>query len=217
MLVFVPLSDEDLEGKLEEVKGLGGDGVELRVDMFRETSLDYVEEKVRRVKEKGLKVILTVRSKEEGGRREVPNKFEIVENLGKLCDFVDLELSLGYYRLRDLKGKVGGAKLIVSYHDFERTPPPYLIMEILRECKRAGDIPKVAFTARSYRDCLSLMCVSSRFEGEKIVISMGKFGKVSRVSGFLFGSIITYAFLGERTAEGQLPLKELREIVNSLK
>ena len=46
-------------------------------------------------------------------------------------------------------------------------------------------------------------------EGEKILIAMGDYGKVSRVAGFVFGSVITYSFVGSAVAPGQIELKEM--------
>ncbi|HIQ49175.1 MAG TPA: type I 3-dehydroquinate dehydratase, partial [Aquifex aeolicus] len=46
-------------------------------------------------------------------------------------------------------------------------------------------------------------------EGEKIVISMGNYGKISRVASFIFGSIITYCSLEKSFAPGQIPLDEM--------
>ena len=208
MLIAVPLDDKDFSNKIKEAKEKGADIVELRVDQFSNTSVDYVKDKLLEVKERGLKTILTVRIPEEGGR-EVKNREEIFEKLAPLSDYTDIELSrrsllVKLHNLLDGKGR-----LIISYHNFEVTPPNWIIREVLREGYRFGGIPKIAVKANSYEDVARLLCISRQVEGEKIVIAMGDYGKVSRIAGYIFGSVITYASLGKSFAPGQISLEEM--------
>jgi len=216
MLIAVPLTERKFSERLREAKEKGADLVELRVDQFERTDAEYVNERVSEVKETGLGVILTIRSPEEGGR-EVPNRREIFEKVAPLCEYADIELSS-----RDMIIPVrnavtrGGGKLIVSFHNFELTPPNWILREVLREGHRYGGIPKISVKANSYEDVARLMCVGNQEKYEKIIIAMGDFGRVSRVAGYIFGSVITYASLGESLAPGQLPLEEmvkLRELL----
>ncbi|WP_448584089.1 type I 3-dehydroquinate dehydratase [Thermocrinis sp.] len=210
MLIAVPLSDQSLEEDLKAVKELGADIVELRVDMFKRTEPDYVLSWVKRAKEVGLLTILTVRSKEEGGR-EVPERERIFELVSPHADYTDIELSsqalIPY--VRNIT-KNSGKKLIISYHNFELTPANWIIREIFREGRRWGaDVVKVAVKANSYEDSARLLCIARQEEGQKIIISMGRYGKISRISGFIFGSVISYAYYKQATAEGQLSLEEM--------
>jgi 3-dehydroquinate dehydratase-1 len=215
MLIAVPLTDRDFRTRVREAKDKGADIVELRVDRFSRTDPPYVLDLLKFAKEEGLKTILTVRSPEEGGG-EVANREEVYLEVSPHSDFVDLELSS-----RGLIGPVreavssGGGRLILSFHDFERTPPSWVIREVIREGVRFGAIPKVAVRANSYEDVARLLCVGSQERADKILIAMGDLGKISRVAAFVFGSIITYASLGETLAPGQLSLEEtvrMREV-----
>jgi 3-dehydroquinate dehydratase type I len=50
-----------------------------------------------------------------------------------------------------------------------------------------------------------------------VAIAMGPLGTISRVIAPLFGSLFTYAFVGEReVAPGQLPLDELSSMIARL-
>ena len=219
MLIAVPLSDQNLEEDLRAVKELGADIVEFRIDMFERTEPDYVLSWVKRAKELGLSTILTIRSPQEGGK-DVPNRERIFELVSPYADYTDIELSsralIPY--VRNIT-KASGKKLIISYHNFELTPANWILREVFREGMRWGaDIVKVAVKANSYEDTARLLCVARQEEGQKIIISMGKYGKISRVSGFIFGSVISYAYYRQATAEGQLSLEEmvkLREILYS--
>jgi 3-dehydroquinate dehydratase-1 len=209
MLIAVPLTDRDFRDRVRKAKEEGADLIELRVDQFENTEVDYVLERVNFVKDAGLKTILTVRSPEEGGR-EVKNRREIFEKVAPSCDFADIELSSRelIIPVRNAVSK-GGGRLIVSFHNFELTPPNWIVREVLREGHRYGGIPKVAVKANSYEDVARLLCVGNQEKYEKILISMGDLGRVSRLAGYLFGSVITYASLGESLAPGQLPLKDM--------
>ncbi len=208
----MPLTDVGFREKVKEAKEKGADLVELRVDQFRRTEVGYVLDLLRTAKEVGLKTILTVRSPEEGGR-EVSNRREIFEKVGPESDFVDVELSSRdlIVPVRDIVSEKGG-RLIISFHDFSGTPPSWVIREIVREGVRYGGIPKIAVMANSYEDVARLLCVASQERGEKILIAMGDKGKVSRIAGFVFGSLITYASLGEALAPGQISLEETVKI-----
>ncbi len=208
MLIAVPLTDREFKERVREAKEKGADLVELRVDQFSRTEPEYILELLKTAKEVGLRTILTVRSPEEGGR-EVRNRREIYESVAPHSDFADVELSSrGLIPVvREAVGR-GGGRLIVSFHDFERTPPSWIIKEVIREGFRYGGIPKVAVKANSYEDVVRLLCVGYQERGDKILIAMGDLGKVSRVAGFVFGSVITYAYLGEAIAPGQISLEE---------
>ncbi|NPB07200.1 MAG: type I 3-dehydroquinate dehydratase [Aquificae bacterium] len=209
MLIAVPLDDERFTERVRKAKALGADLIELRVDLFNDPSLPAVKKKLELVKKEGLGTILTVRAPEEGGR-ELPNRGELIRELGPLSDYTDLELR----RRSELVVygpliRQAGKKLIVSYHDFERTPPSWILKELFREGKRYGGIPKVAVKANGLEDAARLLCVAREVPGEKIAIAMGQEGVVTRVAGFAFGSVISYASLDKATAPGQLPLEEL--------
>ena len=210
MLIAVPITDRNLEEDLRTIKNLGADIVELRVDIFENKDPDYVLRAVQLAKKIGLLTILTVRSPEEGGSY-VENREKIFEKVSSLSDYTDLELS-SQPLIPFVRGitKRFNKRLILSYHNFELTPANWVIREILREGRRWGaDVVKVAVKANSYEDTARLLCVGRQEEGEKILIAMGKYGKISRIAGPIFGSTISYAYYGQAVAEGQLPLEEM--------
>lgn len=207
MLVAVPLTDEDFRDKVREAKEKGADLVELRVDQFSKTDVGYVSDLLSLTKELGLGTILTVRIEEEGGRN-VPNRREILRELSPKSDYVDVEL-----RAKEdiflVKNALTTGRLILSYHNFDLTPASWVIREILREGYRYGGLPKVAVKANSYEDVARLLCVGNSEKYDKILIAMGELGRISRLAGYIFGSVITYASLGRSLAPGQLPLEEM--------
>ncbi len=210
MKIAVPLTDENFDENLKIAVSEGADIIELRVDLFRNKDPEFIKEKIEKVKEAGLETILTIRSEKEGGRY-VENRAKLFEALSPLSDYTDIELSYGSLIgfVRNLV-RLHNRKLIISFHDFKSTPPGWLIVEILREMYRWGaDIAKIAVTPYSKEDVAKLLCFSQRVEGKKIIIAMGEMGKVTRVAGFIFGSVITYSFVGKAVAPGQIPLKDM--------
>ncbi len=208
MLIAVPLTDRKFEENLRTCKEKGCDIVELRVDLFEKKGLDWVLRHVEKAQKMGLKTILTVRSEKEGGKK-VENRTDIFESISPVSDYTDIELSSKEV-IRAVKDivKLSGKKLIVSYHNFELTPPCWVLKEIYREAKRFGaDIVKIAVKANSYKDVKRLLCIDE--DGDKVLIAMGELGKISRLAGFVFGSVITYSFLEEAIAPGQISLEEM--------
>ncbi|ADC89177.1 3-dehydroquinate dehydratase, type I [Thermocrinis albus DSM 14484] len=213
MLIAVPVTSLE---PLKECKEKGADLIELRVDLMESPTVDRALTVLEEAHRLGLGTILTVRSAREGGR-DLPNRLELFEKLSPFSDYTDIELT-SLDILPQVRNTVlsAGKKLIISYHNFERTPAGWILKETIREARRWGaHIVKIAVKAESYTDVARLLCAGSQEEGEKILIAMGSYGKISRLAAFVFGSVITYAFLGKATAEGQLPLEEmvrLREI-----
>lgn len=217
MLIAVPLSDRDLEENLNHCVEKGADIIELRVDLFEKRDPQSVLDCIQKVHRAGLKTILTVRSEKEGGSG-IENRLEIFRMCSPHSHYTDIELSSQdiISQVRNMV-KSAGKRLIISYHNFELTPPTWILREVFREAKRWGaDVVKISVKARSYEDTARLLCLGREEEGEKILIAMGEYGKVSRIAGFVFGSVISYAFLGSATAPGQLSLEEMVRIRNMI-
>jgi 3-dehydroquinate dehydratase-1 len=213
MLIAVPLTDKEFDRHLEVCKTLGADIVELRVDMFENTKVEHVSKLIQKAHSVGLMTILTIRSEEEGGRK-VENREELFEQVAPLSHYTDVELSSVSIlsKVRDII-KAHNRTLIISYHNFSATPPRWILREVFRSARRWGaDIVKIAVKANSYKDVAELLCIGKEEEGEKILISMGKMGSISRLAGFVFGSVISYAFIDKQVAEGQIHLEQMTKL-----
>ncbi len=206
MKIAIPITDENFDEVLLRAKN--ADILEFRVDAFSNKDIGFVSSLLRKAKENNFETILTIRSQKEGGAY-VENRQEMFENLMPISDYTDIELSsIDIISHISRLSKEYGKKLIVSYHNFDMTPANFVIKETLREALRYGDIPKIALKANSYEDVARLLCSTQDIKTPKILISMGDFGKISRIAGFIFGSFITYAYLEKPNAPGQLSLEE---------
>lgn len=105
------------------------------------------------------------------------------------------------------------ARLILSHHDYLRTPPLDKLMKILHKAGRLGaDIVKIAAQVRSVPDNAMLFELTARTVAKKIpciIIGIGAAGQISRFACPVLGSWLTYASRSDtsRTASGQLSIR----------
>ena len=138
------------------------------------------------------------------------------------CDLIDLELFTLGEMLPEITALAGakGVFTIVSSHDFEKTPPEAEMFSRLQRMQAQGaDIAKLAVMPQSPEDVLALAATlrAKRDLGcLAITMAMGAMGVVSRISGELFGSVVTFGAGEQSSAPGQLPAGQLREILEAL-
>lgn len=165
-------------------------------------------------------LLFTFRSKNQGGKLEISHDYYIELNRqvsnSKNADLIDIEM---FYLDR-----INGISLPIvgSYHNFKETPSKNEILSIFRNMERSkADILKIAVMPNSPKDVLNLLDASyemyTNTDKAIIAISMGDLGKISRISAGLFGSYLTFASLGEKSAPGQLSLEELTKAIKALK
>jgi 3-dehydroquinate dehydratase-1 len=112
-----------------------------------------------------------------------------------------------------------GCKVIVSYHNFERTPDRLELEQIVDKCFVTGaDIVKIACLVRSAKDNARILGILSD-DRPLVVVGMGRLGKITRIAGPFLGSPFTYASFeeGKETAEGQINHMKVAEISERLK
>jgi len=211
-LIALPLDDRDIDSRLSIARDKGIDIIELRIDMFSNTQPEYVKNISKKVKNSGFSIIATVRSVNEGGSKRLTDheRLNLFRTVSDYADIIDIELrSINLHNdlLKLCKDK--GKFLLVSYHDFEKTPSEEEIQRII-DLSSFGDIIKFAFMVNSTEDVGKIMSLTHKNRDKRIVsIGMGDLGKITRVAGFFFGSLITYTYIGESVAPGQIEVEEL--------
>lgn len=227
-LICVPLVGATPEAVMAEVKNLssiGPDIIELRIDAWDAVEdVDFSMALLRDVRSAigDLPVILTCRGHWEGGIKEVSEsaKDEIYSRAisEKLVDFVDKELSYGYVKLAEVKShaKAHGVGLIVSFHDFKKTPSAsFIYAQLATQIRFGADVAKVALMPETEEDVLKVfeatLAVRRDFpEVPLITMSMGALGQISRLAGGLYGSDLTFAVGSAASAPGQIPVERMR-------
>jgi len=204
---------------IKKAESSGADLIEVRLDYLN--SLRGIEKIVETA---SLPLIATNRQHEQGGRRLQSEDQRVralidAANLG--FHYVDIELTASALESIVQELKELGAKTIISFHDFKRTPDALEMEKIVRAQTEAGaEICKLVTTANEIADNISCLLLTLKMsEIIKVVcFAMGSKGILSRVLSPIFGAHFTYASIkrGLETAPGQLSIFDLKKLYRSL-
>ncbi len=158
-----------------------------------------------------------------------PGKFKEEERIKKLklcvesgASFIDIEKETMDDSHREIStlAKAENCKLIISYHNYEETPPVSELKKIFRSSQDMGaDIVKIACKVTSENDNAILLSLYHFLENtdtsQLILIGMGEKGKITRIAAPFLGAPFTYASyeVGKETAQGQITKSEIDEII----
>lgn len=174
-----------------------------------------------------LPVLATYRTVKEGGWGLISETqyAALIETLADsgLVDLIDIELFTGedFVRREISYCHEKGVKVILSSHDFARTPPKEEMTARLRRMEALGaDIAKLAVMPQTPEDVLTLLSatgeVSATAARPVVTMSMGRLGAVSRIAGEVFGSALTFGAVGQSSAPGQLEAAALAKALSLL-
>ncbi|MFD1065067.1 type I 3-dehydroquinate dehydratase [Oceanobacillus locisalsi] len=231
--ICIPLTAATKEALIEEAgrcQQEGAEVVEWRADMFAEVEDHLVVEQV--LKDltavlKGIPLIFTFRSHQEGGEKELSkadyvslNQFVIETGL---VDLVDVELYQGEETVHHLLSAAHqrNTYIIISNHDFQKTPPQAEIVQRLKQADElGGDVLKIAVMPKEIDDVLVLLSATNEMQKittkPMITMSMGPLGVITRLSGQVFGSALTFGAGEKASAPGQIPVGEMRQVLDVL-
>lgn len=172
-------------------------------------------------------LLFTFRTAKEGGEQDISTEDYIALNRlitsKHLADLIDVELFAGEDAVRQIVADAHQTDIpvIISNHDFDKTPPQdELISRLRRADALGGDILKIAAMPQNSRDVLELLCATEQMSRESdrplITMSMGRLGVVSRLSGEIFGSAMTFGTVGFASAPGQVGIDQLRSVLELL-
>lgn len=232
--IIVPLvgkTEADILQEAEMVKSLAPDVVEWRVDIYEHVEdLHAVTSMITKLREIFTNELLlfTFRSHKEGGNKEISDAFYVELNQTaiqtKKIDLVDVELFNDEENVIKLvaTAKENNVFVIMSNHDFFKTPSKEEIISRLCKMQEYGaHIPKIAVMPTSVADVITLLDATNTMKTEYadrpiITMSMGGTGVISRLAGEVFGSAFTFGAGKEASAPGQIPVAELRTVLDIL-
>lgn len=229
-LICLPLVAADQADLMDQARGaaaLAPDLVEWRADGFE--GLDTPDSLVRiladlRTAIGDLPLIFTCRRGEEGGFGAIDEDVRLRINLAAVAsgriDLLDTELAGGADFIAAVREacRRAGVRLILSWHDFEKTPPAAAIVDRLARAEALGaDIAKAAVMPLDGEDVFTLLDATrlARRGAVKIpliTMAMGPKGLISRIVGAVYGADVTFAMGAQATAPGQIPIEKLREV-----
>ena len=173
-------------------------------------------------------LLFTFRSAKEGGEQALSVEHYIALNRAAvdsgLVDMIDLELFTGDELVKATveHAHAKNVFVIMSNHDFHKTPAAEEIVQRLRKMQELGaDIPKIALMPQNKADVLTLLSVTlemqERYADRPIItMSMAKTGVISRLSGEVFGSAATFGAVKKASAPGQISVTDLRNVLTIL-
>ncbi|RDU25232.1 type I 3-dehydroquinate dehydratase [Anaerosacchariphilus polymeriproducens] len=230
--ICVPIvgrTKEEILSQALVLKKENPDIVEFRVDWFEDTSdFEAVISVLKELSEVLVEfpILFTYRTKKEGGEKEI--KYEDYYKLNLMAaqsgyiDLIDVELFANGIEqlLKELKKEK--VCIVVSNHDFTKTPKKEEMLDRLQKMDRLGaDILKIAVMPQNKKDVLTLLEVTYEMKElytkkPIITMSMEKNGVISRITGEIFGSDITFGSVLKASAPGQIHIGQLKEILNHI-
>jgi 3-dehydroquinate dehydratase I len=168
-------------------------------------------------------VLVTNRPKRQGGlyAGAEAERLEILEKAVRLgAEWVDLEDDVDEVWRERFRGR--GARVLVSHHDFARTPDTGALQGIARRLATGADCIKIVTTAGRHQDCWPVLGLipwgREAFQVDVIAFCMGAPGRWSRVASLLLGSPWSYVRLadGPEAAPGQYSAAEMRTLLEML-
>lgn len=238
--VIVPLTGRDDAALAEQVRLLpdrGVDVVEWRLDLHSGVLADLpgtttalaALESLRRELDEALPevpLLATLRTSAEGGSADCsgPEYSRLVGVLADSghADLVDVEYRHAGAAEAIRLAKAAGVQVVASNHDFEATPCADEIVERLTAMEATGaDVAKIAVMPGAPEDVAVLLQATARRSVDAtrpiVTVSMGALGLPSRLVGGRFGSAATFATVGSSSAPGQVPLDDVRTVLDLLR
>ena len=190
------------------------DCLELRMDLATEPLATL------NVYDGELPLLVTNRPAWEGGKATDQDRLETLERAidHEAVGAIDIELAalagersdgMRAQRLAE-RAAQSDVTVVVSMHDFDRTPPKAELKGSLRRATQYGDVGKIAVTATDHEDALAVLSVTHELTAEGLSVAtmaMGEAGQHTRAVAPVYGSKIGYA---------QYDLETLRRLVDDL-
>ncbi|MCR5543630.1 MAG: type I 3-dehydroquinate dehydratase [Eubacterium sp.] len=173
-------------------------------------------------------LLFTFRSEEQGGELRHDRVGSNLEPIMKTVitsgaiDLLDVEVTYGNYKIvrATTRAHEAGIKVVMSYHDFNKTPHDSELEDKLRDMEiLGGDILKIAVMPKNEFDVRRVMELNRRMVDESfkpiVLISMGDIGMASRFKCRETGACLTFGMMGEESATGQIEASDLMALLKN--
>jgi 3-dehydroquinate dehydratase I len=225
--ICAPLVGRSREALLAEAAVVAAkkpDLIEWRADFFEGlVDASAVAELAGQVKQAGhgIPILFTCRWSREGGEKIALSQAEVVGLHRAVCesgqvDLIDFEMSNEPDQVRQIRevSRANAIQLILSFHDFQRTPGVEELKQRFAQAEQLGaDVAKVAVMPRDMQDVLVLLTATLQSSQTLRIplasMAMGGLGAVTRLCGGAFGSALSFAVGQSASAPGQMPIEDL--------
>jgi len=212
-VVAAPTASEATRQIRTAVSRYGSRTLELRLDYLRNAAeraalLGGLSRHGRRIV-----FIATCRSRRGGGKFGGGVAAEIAvlaQAVRAGCCWCDVELETAErMQPQELRRALAPARLLLSAHDFQRTPRD--LGGLARRLERCGaDAVKIAGACRSLAEARRLFSLARR-RRNVVVVPMGDEVLAPRILALREGSLLAYASISQGTAPGQISLQEMKQ------
>jgi 3-dehydroquinate dehydratase I len=220
--ICVSIAPEDAKSIIKEAHRaleLGADYLEVRFDFLNPDLLLEALEAARAIKDR---TVFTLRTRSEGGMFASTEEnrlhwlYRLAEQEPMLLD-VELATLKKNDELADFLEKKR-SPLLVSWHDFEKTPPSDTIADVLSEMRTYSNFVKIVTMAHNIEDSLRVLELYETAIGlSPIFFAMGEAGVISRLLCNVIGNApFTYASLEKSLAPGQLTLQQMKKLYDKM-
>jgi 3-dehydroquinate dehydratase-1 len=206
-----------LKEQVDRAFSLGADFAEIRFDFVSPNRMQAAIDAVRGIRSKA---VFTLRSKDQGGKF-AGSEQERIAWLKKLAEQKPMLLDVELDTIKEndeLADFLGKAPILISWHDFQQTPPSDELADILSEMRIYSNYVKVVTTAKSVEDSLRLLELYENITGlHPVIFAMGDAGIVSRILCTIVGNApFTYTSLEKAVAPGQLTVMQMRKLYDRI-
>jgi 3-dehydroquinate dehydratase-1 len=228
-MICIPIKARTHAGAMRAIErsAAAADVIELRMDLIHNGRLVALIDHARACDE-AVEVLVTHRPEAGGDSLQERSRIDCLKEAVFLgADYVDVELQTDRMLREDLLETVACLQhrtaLIVSHHDFQRTPSFRTLKTLFQRCIKAGaDIVKIVTWAGSPQDNIRVLGLIADAEREDIALinfCMGPQGRISRIIAPMLGSCLSYVSLrkGGESASGQLTITEMNTIMDILR
>jgi 3-dehydroquinate dehydratase type I len=203
--------------RIEAIEPFKPDFFEIRLDLMEDTNeIELIRNST------NVPLIATNRPK----KHELPNNGKrridlLIQACEKGYDYIDFDINNRSIEKSINSFRDSGAKLILSNHDFGKTPDINELTSIMNKQTELGaDICKIIGTVNQVQDNLIyLKFLQKNINTNLVSFGMGAKGIMSRIFSPFYGGVFTYASAetGREAAEGQLTISELKQIYRLLR
>ena len=188
------------------------DFVEIRFDFLDPNDIPNTLELV---KKQLVRCVCTLRPKSEGGQftgseNERKSIIKLIAEYNPFLLDVEFNTLKKDQKLRQYLKK-SKTVILVSWHDFKKTPNIKKLNSTLKEMRKFSNHVKIVTVAKSINDTSNILSLYNKSSKIKLIaFAMGEEARFSRILCLHLGSPFTYVSLGKAIASGQFSLNDIK-------
>ena len=187
---------------------------EIRLDFVNPSEIPNI---LQNIGKKISRCVCTLRPKNEGGKfsGKENERISILKLISEYNPFLlDVEFNTlkKDQKLRQYLKK-SNTDILVSWHDFKKTPSTNKLNSRLTEMKKLSNFVKIVTVAKSISDTSRILSLYNKSSKIKLIaFAMGEQARFSRILCLHLGSPYTYVSLGKAVAPGQFSLDDMKSL-----